>query len=247
MQYLTWRVLSGLNKKIEISFMMVGHTKFAPDWAFGLLKQRFRKSVLGCLDDMVRVVNESASVNVAQLVGSESGNTFVRQYNWSDYFHRFYKRQAFDGIKSFHHLKFEQTRPGKVMVREVFDSEEKELAIWPNHIFTGSPIPTTCRKKSIHQGSPENDDNISSTKFENFVLRRAETKFVQIRILHQLLRLKNSQLHHHFHLLHCPRQTQLTSPLHLHLHLYHHQRDSATGTGNDITKHQFKLSKTSPL
>ncbi len=109
MQYLAWRVLSGLNKKIEISFMMVGHTKFAPDWAFGLLKQkkRFRKSVVGCLDDMVRVVNESASVNVAQLVGSESGNTFVHQYNWSDYFHRFYKHQAFDGIKSFHHLTFD--------------------------------------------------------------------------------------------------------------------------------------------
>ncbi len=129
MQYLAWRVLSGLNKKIEISFMMVGHTKFAPDWAFGLLKQRFRKSVVGCLDDMVRVVNESASVNVAQLVGSESGNTFVRQYNWSDYFHKFYKRQAFDGIKSFHHLKFDQTRPGKVMVREVSDGEEKELTV----------------------------------------------------------------------------------------------------------------------
>ena len=33
MQYLVWRVLTGLNTKIEMSFMVVGHTKFAPDWA----------------------------------------------------------------------------------------------------------------------------------------------------------------------------------------------------------------------
>ena len=32
MQYLAWRVMTGLNQRIEISFMMVGHTKFAPDY-----------------------------------------------------------------------------------------------------------------------------------------------------------------------------------------------------------------------
>lgn len=40
MQYLAWRVRSGLNKRVEISFLLVGHTKFAPDWSFGLLKQK---------------------------------------------------------------------------------------------------------------------------------------------------------------------------------------------------------------
>ena len=106
MQYLAWRILAGLNKKIEISFMMVGHTKFAPDWAFGLLKQKFRRSIVGCLDDLVRVVNESASINVPQLVGNENGTIIVHQYNWSEFFSSFFKRQAFDGIKSLHHLIF---------------------------------------------------------------------------------------------------------------------------------------------
>ena len=32
MQYLAWRVLSGLNKYITLSFLIVGHTKFSPDW-----------------------------------------------------------------------------------------------------------------------------------------------------------------------------------------------------------------------
>ena len=31
MQYLTWRVLSGLNKQITLSFLVVGHTKFSLD------------------------------------------------------------------------------------------------------------------------------------------------------------------------------------------------------------------------
>ena len=32
MQYLAWRVFCELNRKIEISFLLVGHTKFAPDF-----------------------------------------------------------------------------------------------------------------------------------------------------------------------------------------------------------------------
>ena len=30
-QYLAWRVIAGLSETIELSFMLVGHTKFAPD------------------------------------------------------------------------------------------------------------------------------------------------------------------------------------------------------------------------
>ena len=75
--------MAGLNQKIEISFMLVGHTKFAPDWAFGLLKLKFRRTPVGCLDDMVRVVEQSASINKAQLVGKEDGTVLVNQYNWA--------------------------------------------------------------------------------------------------------------------------------------------------------------------
>ena len=37
-QYLMWRTLAGINEDVELSFMLVGHTKFAPDRFFGLLK-----------------------------------------------------------------------------------------------------------------------------------------------------------------------------------------------------------------
>ncbi len=81
MQYLAWRILCGLNRKIEISFLLVGHTKFAPDWCFGLLKQKFRKTLVGCLDDLARVVDQSAHTNHAQLVGTEDGKSLVSQYD----------------------------------------------------------------------------------------------------------------------------------------------------------------------
>ena len=38
--YLLWRVLTGLHNNITLSFMIAGHTKFSPDWCFGLLKKR---------------------------------------------------------------------------------------------------------------------------------------------------------------------------------------------------------------
>ena len=61
MQYLAWRVLSGLIKCITLSFLVIGHTKFSPDWCFGLFKQAYRRMKIGCLDDIVQVVEKSAA------------------------------------------------------------------------------------------------------------------------------------------------------------------------------------------
>jgi hypothetical protein len=129
MQYLAWRVMSGLNKKAEISFMLVGHTKFAPDWCFGLLKQKFRRTKVGCLDDIVQVVEESSTVNHAQLVGREDGSVIVPQYNWSEFFSQYFKRNAFAGIKSLHHLVFADDKPGVATVRETTDGAEKNISV----------------------------------------------------------------------------------------------------------------------
>ena len=59
-----------LHEDITLSFLLVGHTKFAPDWCFGLIKQKYRKTVVGCLDDIKEVVD-----NYAKLVGSQEGDT----------------------------------------------------------------------------------------------------------------------------------------------------------------------------
>lgn len=119
------------NKSIEISFLQVSHTKFAPDWCFGLLKQKFRKSEVGCLDDLVRVVDLSANTNTnrAQLVGREDGTVLVQQYDWASFFQPYFRRAAFDGIKSWHHLVFSSATPGKAKVRVHCNAEEKTIAL----------------------------------------------------------------------------------------------------------------------
>ena len=42
--YLMWRTLTGRHKAATLSFMLVGHTKFAPDCFFGLFKRCFIRS-----------------------------------------------------------------------------------------------------------------------------------------------------------------------------------------------------------
>ena len=65
-------MLTGLHNEINIFSLPVGHTKFSPDCCFGL-KQQYKKITINCLDDIVRVANRSATPNVAQLVGTQSG------------------------------------------------------------------------------------------------------------------------------------------------------------------------------
>ena len=132
MQYLAWRVMTGLNNHITVSFLIVGHTKFAPDWCFGLLKRAFRRTRVGCLDDIVRVVEESAEVNHAQLVGAQDGTVIVPTYDWAGYFDPYFKQAAFKGIKMLHHMRFSNTHHGKAFVKNSVDSQEKEISLLRN-------------------------------------------------------------------------------------------------------------------
>lgn len=84
--------MAGLNDNITVSLLIVGHTKFAPDWCFSLLKRAFPRTNVGCLDDIVRVVEESAEVNHAQLVGAQDGTVSVLTYNWAEFFDPFFKQ-----------------------------------------------------------------------------------------------------------------------------------------------------------
>ena len=125
MYYFMWRVMTGLHEEIKISFMPVGHTKFSPDWCFGLLKRKYRKMRIGCLDDVVRAVNQSGSPNVAQLVGTQAGDVIVPMYNWSEYFEDVTIKTALKGISHMHHFQFKSSAPGKVFVKDAIDNEER--------------------------------------------------------------------------------------------------------------------------
>lgn len=129
MQYLAWRVLVGKHKTITLSFLIVGHTKFAPDWAFGLLKQRFRKTKVDCLDDIAEVVRKSAEVNEVQLVATQDGEVLVHTYNWADFFDLPFNQTALKGIKTYHHFRFTADHPGYVFVKTASDQPEKKIRI----------------------------------------------------------------------------------------------------------------------
>ena len=84
LQYLAWRVMVGLHQSVTMSFL-VGHTKFAPDWCFGLFKQWFRRTFISSLQEIADVVESSAHVNTAQLVGTQNGEVVVPVYDWSQF------------------------------------------------------------------------------------------------------------------------------------------------------------------
>ena len=131
MGYLMWRVLTGLDKEITISFLPVGHTKFAPDWCFGLFKQRFRRMKINTLDDIAAAVDTSSVVNVSQLVGTLDGQCLVPTYNWSDYLDKHTLKTALKGSRKIttlnlhptHLVQYSSRRPVEVMRRQYNSSK----------------------------------------------------------------------------------------------------------------------------
>ena len=55
------RVLAELHFDIELSFLIVGHTKFAPDGYFGLIRKRYRRSNIGTIEDLVQTILASSA------------------------------------------------------------------------------------------------------------------------------------------------------------------------------------------
>ena len=127
MQYLMWRVMTGLHHSITISFMVVGHTKFAPDGCFGLLKRAFRRTEVSSLADLEQVVQSSAVVNETQLVGSQTGEPIVPMRDWASFLGPHFKKLT--GIKKYHHFRFDKSSPRVVYLRVNSDSPEEKRCL----------------------------------------------------------------------------------------------------------------------
>ena len=149
--------------------MMVGHTKFALDWAFGLLKQRFKRTKVGCLADLAKVVTDSATINHAQLVGKENGEVIVKQFDWATFFAKHFKWQGFDGIKSLHHLVFRKATPGKVLVRMESDSKVQTLQVLAKNSLHWTPSPSEMPDQIIPAGLPPERSKYLFEKIREFV------------------------------------------------------------------------------
>ena len=65
-----------------------------------------RKTDVGCLEDIARVVDESSVMNVPQLVGTSSGEVIVPSFDWTGYLTPHFK--VIKGIKRIHHFTCEE-------------------------------------------------------------------------------------------------------------------------------------------
>jgi len=52
LQYMMWRVATGMNSFIELAFMVAGHTKFSPDYGFSIFKCLYRNADVNSVDDV---------------------------------------------------------------------------------------------------------------------------------------------------------------------------------------------------
>ncbi len=126
--YWCWRVIHGLHESIEYSFLVAGHTKFSPDWCFGLMKQKLRRTFISSLFDIIDANDKSTPVtrvNCSKLVGLHNGTVLVMTYDWANYLAPYFKKLP--GISKQHHFRFTKDLPGKVFYRESADSPEKEF------------------------------------------------------------------------------------------------------------------------
>lgn len=127
-QYLMYRVLTGLHRKIEMSFLVVGHTKFSPDGFFGLIRQRYRRSQVYTYEQLAKVIEE-CSVN---------GHTICQRYHdsinqaseiiyrdWTKWLSLYFK--PIPNITKYHHFQMDQQERGEIALKETVDSKEVKI------------------------------------------------------------------------------------------------------------------------
>ena len=142
-QYLSWRVITGLSVSCELSFMIPGHTKFSPDRFFGMIKRKYRRTKVDSLIQLAEMVNSSTIEcrNTAYIVGHDTSKPFFH-YNWTELLQTHFN--TLPKITSYHHFRFCNASPGNVFVREFADDQEVELRLLKmGHQLTKEVLPAT--------------------------------------------------------------------------------------------------------
>lgn len=132
LHYLIYRVLAGLHDSIELSFLIVGHTKFAPDGYFGLIRRCYRRSNIYTYEDLVQAVLNSSENghNTCQPTGHYFTLTDSKQLiyrDWSSWLLKFFKK--IPDITTYRHFKTVKNKPGIVSLKKSVDGDETEIQI----------------------------------------------------------------------------------------------------------------------
>ena len=152
LQYLMYRVLTGLHDKIELSFLIVGHTKFSPDGYFGLIKRHYRRSQVYTYDQLSDIVESSSKNghNVCVRV-SKSIVSPVIYRDWSSWLSQYFSKLK--GISVYQHFRFEKNNPSVLIVKERKNSEKVEIDLIKKKFpFSKDQPPIKLPKKILPTG-----------------------------------------------------------------------------------------------
>ena len=128
-----------LHHLITYSFLIAGHTKFAPDRSFKLIKKAFKVTYVSSLYEFAWLVETSSTsrLNKAQLVGTHDGRVIVLVYDCSSFLGQYFKKLP--NIQKFHHFRFSNENPGKVFYKEFVSSPEQSFMLLKNNAILPPP------------------------------------------------------------------------------------------------------------
>ena len=152
LQYLMYRVITGLHDKIELSFLIVGHTKFSPDGYFGLIKRHYRRSQVYTYDQLANIV-ESSSKNGHNICVRASNDIVppVIYRDWSTWLSQYFA--TFKGISNYQHFKVESKESSIIIAKERKDSEEVKVKLTKKRLpFSKKQSPKKLPKQLLPRG-----------------------------------------------------------------------------------------------
>ena len=121
--YFAWRCLTGLHRKITLSFTMTGHTRCLVDGLFGIFKQKYQRADIYTIQQLADTVSASFHCNIPQLL---PGSGVVMQ-QWDTFFLQLFK--LVPGDSRYHHFEFSSDTPGVMKVKEAVNGTESEVNI----------------------------------------------------------------------------------------------------------------------
>jgi len=124
MGYLLWRVMTGRHRSIRMSFLITGHTKFSPDWCFGLIKKRLRRTQVDSMGCIASVVESSSTSNSAHVIGPDPSTASVRFFKWTEFLSKYFRKVK--DIKAHQHFHFSQAG---LVIKKFSNSEEVPLSL----------------------------------------------------------------------------------------------------------------------
>jgi len=153
LRYLIHRTLTGLHDKIDLSFLVVGHTKFAPDGYFGLIKHRYRRSSIYTYDQLANVIENSSEKghNVCQRYRDGGGSANFGYRDWSDWLSKHFDRLP--DITKYHHFRLDGRKPGIVIAKETIDGPEERFMLlkteFPYNADNCPPLPRLLQPSGL--------------------------------------------------------------------------------------------------